>query len=104
MTGIVGCEHLTLLHQIEHFTGIVILTCRRPQAQLDLNRLPNLKYVSTGSTYMGWRWLIVTLGVHRYVLDIDSPNIKLREKLWRKLIPKKAPVSSDVNHQQLAER
>ncbi len=44
MTGIVGCEHQTLVHQVEHFNGIAILTSRRQISLLDLSRLPKLKY------------------------------------------------------------
>ena len=51
MTGMVGCEHLTLIHQIEHFSGIVILTSRRSVGQLDLDRLPKLKYVERERGY-----------------------------------------------------
>ena len=43
LSGVVGCEHLTLAHAIEHFNGVVILNCRRDVGQLDLNRLPQLK-------------------------------------------------------------
>ena len=44
MSGVVGCEHLTLAHAIEHFSGVVILNSRRDVGQLDLNRLPKLRY------------------------------------------------------------
>ena len=43
LSGVVGCEHLTLAHAIEHFSGVVILNCRREVGQLDLNRLPKLR-------------------------------------------------------------
>lgn len=43
LNGVVGCEHLTLMHQVEHFSGIVVLTSRRPLTQLDLTKLPKLK-------------------------------------------------------------
>lgn len=46
MTGVVGCEHLTLVHQVEHFAGVIILTSRQALGQLDLNRLPQLKLVN----------------------------------------------------------
>ena len=42
-SGVVGCEHLTLAHAIEHFGGVVILNSRRDVGQLDLNRLPKLR-------------------------------------------------------------
>lgn len=49
LSGVVGCEHLTLTHAIEHFSGVVILNSRRDVGQLDLNRLPKLKLVSLPS-------------------------------------------------------
>ena len=42
-SGVVGCEHLTLAHAIEHFGGVVILNTRKGLSQLDLNRLPKLR-------------------------------------------------------------
>ena len=50
MSGVVGCEHHTLAHQVEHFGGVVILTCRQAVGQLDLNRLPKLKWVGGAVT------------------------------------------------------
>ena len=41
---------------------------------------------------------------YRYVLDIGLPSVELREKLWKQLIPKKAPTSDDIDHHVLAER
>ena len=43
LSGVVGCEHLTLAHAIEHFSGVVILNCRKEVGHLDLNRLPKLR-------------------------------------------------------------
>ena len=37
-------------------------------------------------------------------MELDVPTVQLREQLWRKLIPKKAPVASDIDHKELAER
>lgn len=45
MSGVVGCEHFTLIHQIEHYKGLVVLSSRRPVSQLDLGRIPQLRYV-----------------------------------------------------------
>ena len=42
--------------------------------------------------------------VYRYILNLKLPNSDLRKLLWERLIPRKAPVSSDVNYQMLAER
>ena len=50
MSGVVGCEHYTLAHQVEHFWGVVILTCRQAVGQLDLNRLPKLRWVGGAIT------------------------------------------------------
>lgn len=82
MSGVVGCEHYTLAHEIEHFKGIVVLTSRRELPYLDLNRLPRL----------------------RYVLDIHVPGAELREQLWRNLVPSKLPLDNDVNFWDLAQR
>jgi len=45
MSGMVGCENYTLAHQVEHFGGVVILTCRQEAGHLDLNKLPKLRCV-----------------------------------------------------------
>ena len=45
LAGLVGCEGHTLLHQIEHFPGMVILTTRGRAGLLDLTRLPKLRLV-----------------------------------------------------------
>jgi hypothetical protein len=37
-------------------------------------------------------------------MELDCPTVELRKELWRKLIPKRAPAASDVDHQELAER
>jgi len=42
-SGLVGCEHMTLIHQVEHFTGVIILTSRQDVGRLDLEKLPRLK-------------------------------------------------------------
>ena len=42
--------------------------------------------------------------VYRYILNLKLPNSELRKLLWERLIPQKAPVSTDVNYQVLAER
>lgn len=82
MSTVVGCESFTLAYQIEHYSGIVILTSRQPMGQLEVSRLPRL----------------------RYVLDLRAPQVQLRAKLWAKLIPKRAPISSAVDFTKLAER
>ena len=45
MSGMVGCQHYTLVHQVEHFGGVVILTCRQEAGYMDLNELPKLRCV-----------------------------------------------------------
>ena len=46
---------------------------------------------------------ILTL-LYRYVLNLKLPNFELRKLLWERLIPKKAPVSADIDYRMLAER
>eukprot|EP00731_Ephydatia_muelleri_P000809 Em0001g809a len=82
VSTVVGCESFTLAYQIEHYSGIVVLTSRQPLGQMDLPRLPKL----------------------RYVLDLRPPDVQLRAKLWTRLIPKRAPVSPGVDFTRLAER
>ncbi len=37
-------------------------------------------------------------------MDLGLPTTEMREKLWKKLIPKKAPATADINHLELAQR
>ncbi len=37
-------------------------------------------------------------------MELNVPTILHREELWRMLIPKNAPISSDINYRELAER
>ena len=50
----------------------------------------------------------VTVSIHhpvdRYVVDLGLPAVAMREELWKKLIPKKAPAAFDINHYELAQR
>lgn len=39
-----------------------------------------------------------------YVVCLKLPSVALREKLWRKLLPERVPVSSDLDFAELANR
>ena len=47
---------------------------------------------------------VVNLPAFRYVMELSVPRVELREKLWRKLLPKKAPVAECIDYGGLAER
>jgi SpoVK/Ycf46/Vps4 family AAA+-type ATPase len=81
-SGLVGCEIYSLAYQIERYPGMVVLISRQNIGLLDLSRLPKL----------------------RFVIPVNWPNVKLREKLWKKLLPKKLPLADDIDAVSLAER
>lgn len=47
---------------------------------------------------------ILLLTANRHILDIGIPSAGLREHLWKKLLPKKAPVASNIDFEELAQR
>ena len=101
MSGVIGCEHFTLIHQIEHYRGVVILTSRRKLEQLDLGRMPQLRLIvikSNATVYSD-------SSIHyRHIVELDLPPVELREQIWRKLLPHKAPIDADINFTALAQR
>ena len=40
----------------------------------------------------------------RHVIDLPLPGLELREQLWKKLVPKRAPMAADIDFKGLAER
>ena len=40
----------------------------------------------------------------RHVIDLPLPGVQLREQLWKKLVPKRAPMAADIDFKGLAER
>lgn len=78
--AIMGAEINHLLREIERFDGVCILTSNRP-IELDpaLERRIALK------------------------LEFPKPSKEIREQIWKKLIPKKAPIGKDVDLAVLAE-
>ena len=38
------------------------------------------------------------------MIDLPLPGVELREQLWKKLVPKRAPVAGDIDFKGLAER
>lgn len=81
MLGVVGCEHYTLLYQVERFPGLVVLTSRMTSGLLDLPRLPYLSYM----------------------LDLPVPKWELRAELWKKLLPKQVPVADGIDYTELGK-
>ena len=37
------------------------------------------------------------------MIDLPLPGVELREQLWKKLVPKRAPVAADIDFKGLAE-
>ena len=50
------------------------------------------------------KYVISFVCVCRYVVNLSLPSATLREELWRRLLPKRAPLSSDINYVVLSER
>jgi SpoVK/Ycf46/Vps4 family AAA+-type ATPase len=69
-----------LLQEIERFDGIVILT-----TNLDKNM----------DDAFARRIM--------FKIDFPKPDIRNREAIWRKLVPKDCPVADDIDYQELAE-
>ena len=78
--SIIGAQVNTLLQELERHTGIVIFTTNR-MGKLDaaLERRITAK------------------------VEFEFPDEKQREEIWKRLIPKAAPIDSDVEFQHLAE-
>lgn len=77
---IIGAEVNALLTQLEHYKGIVIFTTNR-LGKLD----PALE-----------RRIMAKI-------EFEFPDQKQREKIWLRMIPKKAPIDKDVDFKKLAE-
>ncbi len=70
-----------LLKRLEDFPGIVILSSNLPRVMdKALDRRVDI------------------------AVEFEMPDAKLREKLFRKIVPKKAPVAKDVDFSELARR
>jgi AAA+ superfamily predicted ATPase len=70
-----------LMQELERFEGVCILTTNREVAMDEA---------------FGRRLLLK--------LKFDIPESEERAKIWRKLIPEKAPIASDVNFEELGRR
>jgi SpoVK/Ycf46/Vps4 family AAA+-type ATPase len=68
-----------LLAEMDRFSGIIILSSNRP-----------LTLDNAFERRIGWK------------LEFPKPNAKLREHLWRMLIPSTAPIAEDVDPSVLA--
>jgi len=77
---ILAAEVNTLLSEIERYTGIVIFTTNR-LGQLD----PALERRITAK------------------VEFEFPEKDAREKIWKRMIPKKAPLDEDVDFKALSE-
>ena len=98
MSGVVGCEHYTLAHQVEHFGGVVILTCRQAVGQLDLNRLPKLRW-EAGLLQVTWQLVCVCVRlVELYSCPGGSLIVRLLpvHRLWGKGSGNKTTLEEDL--------
>lgn len=77
---VIGAQINTLLQEIEKFTGILILTTNR-LGKLD----PALERRITTK------------------IEFPFPDKKARLAIWKRMIPKKAPLSTDIRLEKLAE-
>jgi SpoVK/Ycf46/Vps4 family AAA+-type ATPase len=77
----VNSETDVLLRLIERFNSMAVLTTNMPE-HIDPAFLRRM----------------------RYVIAFDRPDVNLRERLWKQLVPRKLPLSSDISFQRLAEQ
>jgi AAA+ superfamily predicted ATPase len=70
-----------LLHHIEHFSGIVILVISSEKLIIE----PSMKQK------------------FKFVIEFEKPDSTLRKELWKKMIPKKTPISNDIDFDILSE-
>ena len=71
------------------------------QADVCVHHIITFTHTCTSSHHYMY---VYTCTHYRYVLDLHPPDVQLRMKLWAKLIPRRAPVSTGLDFVGLAER